>query len=1036
MMFHVLSRMLCGLMFLSAVPAIALGAYERQYYTPERLQILRENTERYPWARAQRDAILAGADKWAGYDDAKLRSWVVPPQVPRAYDIHNLGCPVHGVKANEKGLYQWGIDINRPYRIKCPAGGEEYPSNDFSALLASGFKDRSLLTGDYPDDGWGWHQPGDKTNYWFVAYYAHWSMYRFTLPAISDLGQGALVTADAAKARLYAHKCAVLLWQLAEYYPDYLYEKQSREGREHNPNYLGRWTNMIWEVLTPSTCAPAYDAIRPFLPEDTELQRLAGKSAAQLDTAIRQRLLLQAARDITDGSHRIAGNYGAHQKALLLVATVLNEKDLHPTSAEMIRYITANPRPASAEDIGLDDALVNLVYRDGIPHESIGYNYGWVDSLSQIAAELAEAGINYFDNRRFRKFITWPFDIMFAGQFVPPLGDTGDPFARGGPLSATVAARAVRHWPEPRIAHVARSNPGVGNSLFSRPLDSVLATLPQANTPSFGIHSTLFPAYGLAGLQSGSEQNRTASLMFFGNYDSHAHADQLNLLLFSQGNALLTDIGYPMQTDAFNHQRFAWYSNTVSHNTVVVDATRQGRGQGRLHAYQPAGFAQLADASCEGVYPGKLTLYRRVNMLVELSPTQSYLFDVFHVRGGRQHDYVALGAPAETSCEPALGPVQAKGTLAGPDVGYEQFYDDPALAAKPLGSIPYGSYRGSGFQYLFNVRRAALSTRAVFEWRLKKPAPGQTQYPWEGIGLRAHLLGDGDEIIAADGRPQRYAYLPETMQFMLRRRTGDNLASAFLTVYEPYRQTPFIRQVLPVRLNPHDGDTAAARIELADGTTHYVCHSLKPGRACTLDGKVRVTGQAACLVLDTQGRPQRALLFNGTELALGEFVLTSPGPRRTRIRSIDYAAGVVEIAEPVLTGRALAGQVILVAPEGLAEALTVRQVLNATHFSIGDEDLRVAAGPVCEIVGADNRLVTRVATPHVRAGMTVLNGRLQPQGRVSQLRNGLVLNRTGMPPVASQDFPAAPDGTGPRFAVVVAGPGDEVCIPSLSWMQR
>jgi protein ImuB len=51
---------------------------------------------------------------------------------------------------------------------------------------------------------------------------------------------------------------------------------------------------------------------------------------------------------------------------------------------------------------------------------------------------------------------------------------------------------------------------------------------------------------------------------------------------------------------------------------------------------------------------------------------------------------------------------------------------------------------------------------------------------------------------------------------MLRRRTGDNLASAFLTVYEPYCQTPFIRRVASVSLAPNDGETVAARIELAE----------------------------------------------------------------------------------------------------------------------------------------------------------------------------------------------------------------------------
>ncbi|NUQ65304.1 MAG: hypothetical protein HUU20_22790, partial [Pirellulales bacterium] len=144
-----MNQMLRSLMCLVAIPAVASDAFERQYYTPARLQTMRENIARHPWARDRRAAILADAQRWAKYDDAQLRLMVVPPQVPRCYDIHNLGCPVHGVKANEKGLYQWGIDLDRPYKIKCPAGGEEYPSNDFAAFLASGMKDRSLLTGDY-----------------------------------------------------------------------------------------------------------------------------------------------------------------------------------------------------------------------------------------------------------------------------------------------------------------------------------------------------------------------------------------------------------------------------------------------------------------------------------------------------------------------------------------------------------------------------------------------------------------------------------------------------------------------------------------------------------------------------------------------------------------------------------------------------------------------------------------------------------------------------------------------------------------------
>ncbi len=1004
----------------------------RKYYTDAKLAIMRSNLEKYGWARSYRAQMLAAADRWAAYDDKKLRTLVVPPEVPRCYDLHSFGCPVHGERAYDNGLYKWGISFDKPFKVVCPYGGEEYPSNDFAAFLASGMKDRSLLTGDYPDDGWGWRKEGDTANYWFVAYYAHWIMLRSLLPAISTLGTAAVMCEEDAPeaARKYAHKCALLLWQLAEYYPDYEYSKQSREGKEHNPNYTGKITNHIWEVQTPAACAPAYDATRPFLAGDAELQQLTGKSGEEIDAEIRERLLMEAARCTTDGSHRIAANYGSHQRPLLLLAAVLDEQEEHPTSAEMIEYVVANPDPKGQNDIGLRDALESLVYRDGMPQESIGYNYGWVNSLTDVAEGLLDVDVNFFRDRRFQRLITWPFDVMIAGAFVPPMGDTGNMYAHGRPLNSTVAAAALPHVRDPRMAHVLRESPGGGRDVFKEPIEDLLAQFPEQKMEPIGVKPFHFAGYGLAYLQNGSEANRTASAFFYGRYPGHAHADQLNIMLFSHGNALLTDIGYPEQTDSRNHKLSAFYTNTVAHNTVVVNARKQGRGPGKLYAYQPAGFAQFVDASCDNAYGGVVSMYRRANMLVELSPTESYLFDVFYVRGGNQHDYCALGPPSVFTADPPLGPAQQKGTLAGEDVPYEHFYDDERFAAQPLGSMAYGGYKGSGFQYLFNVRRAQLQGHAVCEWRMKAPSEEDTKYPWEGIGLRAHLIGTGEELIAADSKPQKYKSLPDTIQYMLRRRTGEDLASTFVTVYEPYKDTAFIKRASSVSLEPDDGQAAVVRIELAEGGTHYAFHSLAPEQTYTLDGKVRVAGQAACVALDAAGKLEKAMLFNGTELSIGDLKLSSGGPQRSKIASVDYAHGIVEIADPVLSKHFLPGQTIIVAPDTFADCLTVQNVIDETHFSIGDEDVRTAGGPVNGVIPDENRIVTSVSTPHTQAGMTVLNSLSQPQGRLAEDRN-TILDRAGLGSLKPEDFPKAPDGSQARFSVVMAGPGDEVLIPSL-----
>ena len=1007
----------------------------RTFYTDAKLAVMRSNVEKYEWARKTRDGVIAAAERWAKYPDEKLRTLVVPPQVPRAYEVHNMGCPIHGLDINKEGLYHWIIDFEKPFKIKCPVGGEEYPSNDFARFLASGMKDRSLLTGGYADDGWGWNKPPDNRNYWFVAYYAHWSMRSFLLSAIRSLATATVVAEDPQQARRFAHKCSLLLWQFAVYYPDYAYEKQSREGKEHNPRYTGKITNMIWEVDTPNACAPAYDAVWPFLREDAELQRLAGLDGAGLDSFIRERLLREAAICITDGSHRIAGNYGAHQRSLVVLAAAMDEKERHLTSQEMVQWVLSNSNLKNYQDMGLDDALENLVYRDGMPPESPGYNYGWVANLAQVAEMLLDVKVNLFKDPRFQKFLVWPFDLAVAGKFTPPIGDTGDMFAGLRLSDASICRLALPFMGDPRLAYVLRQAPGSGGDLFSKPTREILAESPGKSAEPIGLRSFHFPGYGLAILQSGSPANRIALCLSYGSWSFHAHADQLNLLLFSHENPLLCDVGYPEQTDGFNHKLFGFWTNTVAHNTVVVDAVRQGRGPCKLHAYEPNGFAQVVDASAEHAYSGKVSLYRRANILVEVTPPQSYVFDAFYVRGGRQHDLVCMGPQADFSCEPPLGPVQKQGTLAGPDVPYEQFYDDPRLKDKPLGSVRCSGYRGSGFQYLYNVQRAPLAGRAVCEWRLTEPLKFQAPRPWQGIGLRAHVIGDGQEVIACDGRPQGYRQMPKSVKFMLRRRTGENLASNFMTIYEPYKDQTWIKSAAAAPLEPADGQAVAVRMELADGSTHYLFHSLDPGEAYTLDGKITVSGQAACLILDAAGQPARAMLLNGTQLTIGGFTLKGQGLRRSKILNVDYAKGIIQIADPLLGRDTLPGQTVLVAPNTFADCVTVRSVIDATHFSIGDEDLRVGGGPVNRIVPEKNRIVTSALSPQARPGMTVLNARLEPQGKLAT-GDPWSLDRGGLGPLKAEDFPSAEGGVGPRFAVVMAGPGDDVLIPSLALFRK
>ena len=328
----------------------------RTWYTEERLGWMADNVARYEWAQSERDRIIARADSWAKYDDETLVRLVPPLEVPRCGTVHSSGCPVHGdaLMQHSGGLKSWRMSFDQPYKITCPVGGESYPSNDFWAYLQTG--DEALLTGDYVDDGWGCQVEGHEKKFWFVGFYAGEMTRRWLLPAINDLSRAYLLTGDAT----YAHKCALLLHRLAQYYPDYFYETQSRYGLEFMPWYLGRLQYHTWECFTIQDVTLAYDAVWPAIADDAELQAATGQSADEIRAYIEDRILRVAATDVIDGSHRIQGNYGMHQSALLRCALVLDSDQGSPSRQDMLDWLLTGVvmdkrgAPVTASGLNLD----------------------------------------------------------------------------------------------------------------------------------------------------------------------------------------------------------------------------------------------------------------------------------------------------------------------------------------------------------------------------------------------------------------------------------------------------------------------------------------------------------------------------------------------------------------------------------------------------------------------------------------------------------------------------------------------------------
>jgi len=1019
-------RIAVAIVLVLLTAAFAWPKSGRTWYTDQRLAWMAENLERYEWARAERDKIVSRADHWAQYDDETLLRLVPPLEVPRCNNVHNGGCPVHGEQIMQAagGKRGWRMDFERPYKLICPVGGEEYPSNDFWAYLQGGCQDRSLLTGEFVDDGWGYQMEGHDKKFWFVGFYAGETVRRWLLPAVRDMSQAYLLTGDAG----YAHKTALLLHRLAEYYPDYAYETQSRYGLEFLPHYLGRLQYHTWECFTIQDVTLAYDAIWPAIEGDAELQAATGQTAEDIRRYIEDRILRVAGTDIIDGSHRIQGNYGMHQSALLRIALVLDSDDGTPGSQDMIDWLMIGPEKVSLyTDTPIMDALINLFHRDGVPFESPSYNCGWMTELEDVAELLRLQGIDLWAEPRFRGLYEWPMKMLVCGTMVQPMGDSNNMFA--GPLG-TIPMYLQRAWErmgDPRQARVmVQSGRDFRRDLFSTATEDEIRAAAEQYGEDIGVTSELLPGLGYATLQTGSPGARVALALFYGYYPGHRHYERLNLEVYGYDHPLIPDLGYPETADTFDPRRHGWLDHTIVHNTVMVDATKQQADFGAPVTFHPGGWAQLVEARALSAYPEAVEDYRRAALLVSIDDTHAYVLDIFRVVGGSQHDWIIHGNQGDFSAEGVeLPEPRTDGTLAGPDVPYGQFYDDPALIEGKPGTRYHG-YQGSGFQWLINVQEAALDGLASVTWRLNRDPELYPSKPTEGIGLRVHLVGDAETLFACDGIPQRRPNFPETLKWVLRRRETpegsqgeDGLASSFASVFEPFHEgAPVISSVERLAVTPDDGSVAVAVTHPAGTDLLFWTPEAEVEHTV---GDRRMTGRAACVRTDAGGAIVSARLFDA-----------APQPS-ARISELDYDAGIVRLDAEILaddmTGR---WAVVDTSADGVdapahVTAVRIEEVIDASTFSIANQDLRCGVAGVREFDEAGNVFHDRV-TYFANAGMTLLDERGAIIGRLKRAALGDFM-LVGREPTLD-DFPDT-DGDGRhRFTVMAIGPGDGITIPT------
>jgi len=658
------------------------------FYTPEKVEAARRNVATYDWAAKLRDAAVEAARPFVEADDQWLWDLVTTQGLPRSYAVNqDAGSPITGQAIYEYGNYPWIIDhLTLPWKLVDPSVPEDsdlpriYPTNDFAAFYRSGLDehgrfdrsraDESLLVNElYPergptwgvDDGFGWIDESGR-KWTFIAYYNHWGVWHTGVlaKAITSLRDAYIYTGDP----MYAHAGLILLDRVADVYPSMDTAPYKREdGFLHSDGLSGngRVVGCIWETGLIRNWVMAYDAffpaiaesdvanVVPFLSEQARTYGLSPKDTPeQIRLNIENGILRQVCAGVLDA--KIFGNFGMHQNTLASAAVVLDDPEQSPAWIDFVFRSGGRVQDPDYRVTGgaFYQTLVDLVDRDGAGNEAAPhYNDLWIGHVQGVADVLAGytryPDADLYAHPKYAKMFQMRYRLAMLRRYQPEIGDSGQTglFPLAGTASQHVAA--FERFGSPEYAQLAYlAGDGDIDSLYSdvfaldvagtqERIRDIIETRGELSLPSENL-----TGYGLAALRDGAGEHERTAWVYYGRTHGHGHRDALNLGLFGFGMSLLPDLGYPEFADN-NARRHEWTSNTIAHNTVVVDAAPQAT----QWVGTPKGFAatervQYVDIEAPQVY-SQTSVYRRAVAQIRVDEQNSYLVDVFRVVGGHDH---------------------------------------------------------------------------------------------------------------------------------------------------------------------------------------------------------------------------------------------------------------------------------------------------------------------------------------------------------------------------------------------------------------
>ncbi|MBN2310741.1 MAG: discoidin domain-containing protein, partial [Candidatus Hydrogenedentes bacterium] len=585
----------------------------------------RVRAERYDWARAERDTIIEEAESWLRETDEYWMQFVPEPGACYAYG--RTGCPICGGTFGT--WYGANCSWDNPRKVVC-SNGHVLPNDE------------------YPDDGTGYKAADGRTHY-LVGVWNAWVTERWTQFALPALSQAYALTGDAR----YADRGALLLDALASVY------RESTSGSWDYPSNppSGRLCRPWYQVArTLVMYVDQYDLLYNSPAMDKPSMRASGNAGRTLTRRenIEQNLLLDGAYYCY--AHSFSGalhnGHADYMRGALAVGCALD--------------VPVYVRNAIESPFSIRTMLANNIDRDGRYYEtSLGYAIHarnlyltFADPLYNLRSEEYPEGINLYDDPRFRSCTLLPdLQATLAGR-MPNFGDMAPDtsyrpkpdhpysetdydflerlYARTSEPAKRAELGAALEWLCQGELGVRRSNARRRNWLLwhaAEPPEAEGALSPGLDARVN--RSWVAGMKGLALLRAGDQ----AALLRFGPSLNHGDPDDLGLLYYANGYELSYDIGYGFGSA---HCHVGWASQTVSHCLVTVDETTQFKGEigtsgGSLYQFADLPGVKVVEASSERSYASLgVSRYRRT---VALVADGGYLFDLFEVAGGRQHDY-------------------------------------------------------------------------------------------------------------------------------------------------------------------------------------------------------------------------------------------------------------------------------------------------------------------------------------------------------------------------------------------------------------